>query len=93
VIVKVVNHLWVAADVEIELGTGAAKSVLRLVTRDEDATAFGRKTAGNIKGFVERRVNDLNSETPVTFSVRPSKVPVGLYVVYGIQEFELDSES
>jgi hypothetical protein len=91
--VRVVNHLWVTADVQIEVGTGAAKSVLHLVNRDEEATAFGRKTAENIRGFVQRRVNDLNSETPVTFSLRPSKVPVGLWVVYGIQEFELDSES
>jgi hypothetical protein len=92
VIVKVANQLWVATDVEIDLGTGAAKSILRLVGSDDQATPFGRKSAQNIKGFVETRVNNL-SETPVKFSLRPSKTAVGLWVVYGIQEFELDSES
>lgn len=91
--VKVTNHLWVAADVQIVIATGATQQVFRLVTSEQQATAFGHKTANNVKDFVERRVNATNNEIPVQFRVMDSTIPKGLWVVYGIQELELDSES
>jgi hypothetical protein len=91
--VKVTNHLWVAADVQIIIATGASQQVFRLVTSEQQATAFGRKTANSVKDFVERRVNNLNSDHPVQFRVMDSTIPKGLWVVYGVQELELDSES
>jgi hypothetical protein len=93
VIVKVVNHVWVAADVQIAIATGAAQEVFHLVSSEAQATTFGQKAAENVKNFVERRVNNIQKENPVEFRVMQSTIPTGLWVVYGFQEVEVDSES
>lgn len=92
--VKVVNHFWVAGDILVYTQTGAAQEVFRLVNNARDASAFGRGTAENVREFFGRRANLISKAFPISFSVIPSESPnQGLWVVYGKQEAEVDSES
>jgi hypothetical protein len=92
--VTVVNEFWVAGDFVINLATGATQEVLRLATSAGDASAFGLKTATDIKQFVESRVNSRPGKNPaVRFEVVHSERPQGLWIVHGVQEVEIDDES
>lgn len=92
--VKVVNHFWVGGDIVIALATGATQEVLRLVHSKVEASTFGRATAANVMSFVESRVNSRQGNNPVVkFTVEPSETPRGLWVIHGVQEVEIESES
>jgi len=92
--VPVRNDFWVAGDFVITLQTGATQEVLRLVHSPDEASCFGSSTAETIREFVDRRVNSRPGKNPpVIFEVEASTRPQGLWIVHGIQEVEIDSES
>ena len=90
--VKFVNRFWIAGDVQMVAATGATQEVLHFVYSAKEASAFGRATASAIMSFVERRVNNLGNKNPTKFIVLPSENPTGLWIVYGEQEVEIESE-
>jgi hypothetical protein len=90
--IKFTNRFWVAGDVQIIAATGATQEVFHFVNAAKDASAFGRVTADAVMSFVERRVNNLQNKNPSKFIVMPSENPKGLWIVYGEQEVEVESE-